>query len=525
VKRHHPLFLLFLLPIITAGQANAAPSEILPRTKQVVAVLKQVPSGEGADKVKSGKKKSRYKYPIQGTRSLVFELFGSDLTAALAELSADPMVAKVYADRKLDLLYLPNDPSIKATSAPGKPPLQWNMFNSKFAGTGKSAWDISKGSASTVVAVIDSGIDSSHEDLKDKIQSLVDCTGACKTVASMTASPTNLAQSHGTHVAGILAAATDNAVGIAGSGFNSKMMVIKILDINGDILTSYFNNAIRYAADHGAKVINLSLGSLEGNLDGPMIAEINDSVAYAWGKGAVVVAAAGNCGRPEGSHQTGDGCDIYDIDGNFIRHAVNEKYYPAASPNVISVAALDVNNNLAPYSEYNDISSTGNWITIAAPGGEFSSPQDQENGIASTWPQNQYFYDLGTSMATPHVSGLAALILAAKPALSNSQVKSIIESSGNKSLVIGKTKFGILDALSALEKTVTTVTPTTVPPTISGTVKTGDANFDNKVDGLDYVIWRSHYNQNASGPSVGDFDNNGKVDGLDYFKWLVNYNT
>ena len=546
-------FLIFIFIFILALPLTALPVSAQTtnrknrKSKHLIAVFKEQPTAKNLLRVTSKKSKSKLKYGLSGTKAMVFEATTEDVEGALSELAADPDLQTVYEDRELDLLYIPNDLTFTNPPAPGKPHLQWNMFNAKFAGTGRSAWDVNKGSAGTVVAVIDSGVDSSHEDLSGKMSSLVDCTATCQVVPSMSVNPQNLNQSHGTHVAGIVAAATDNKKGVAGSGFNTNMMIIKIMDSQGAILTSYFSNAIKYAADRGVKVINLSLGSLEGNLDAPTIAAINSAVAYAWGKGAVIVAAAGNCGKPVSSHQAGgDACDIYDSRGNYLRHAANEKYYPAASPNVISVAALDINNQLAPYSEYNEPAKTGNWITVAAPGGNFSTNSDKEFGIGSTWPGNQYFYDLGTSMAAPHVSGLAALIFAAKPSLSNAQVKSIIESSSIESVVAGKTNWGSIDALAALEA-VSGVTPSLTPtsptftptptdsiktptpsrtrtPTPSSSFKKGDANGDGRVDGQDYTIWRLHYNQTISGSRNGDFDGNGKVDGADYAVWHANYN-
>lgn len=549
MKRILAFIFIFILALpLTALPVWAQTSNRKTRkSKHLIAVFKEQPTAKNLLKVTSKNSKSKLKYGLSGTRAMVFETASADTEAALSELAADPELETVFEDRELDLLYIPSDLTFHATPTPGKPHLQWNMFNAKFAGTGKSAWDVNKGSANILIAVIDSGVDSSHEDLSGKMTSLVDCTTACHTVPSMSANPQNLNQSHGTHVAGIVAAATDNAKGVAGSGFNSKMMIIKIMDSQGAILTSYFSNALKYAADRGVKVINLSLGSLEGNLDTPTIAVINSAVAYAWGKGAVIVAAAGNCGKPVSSHQAGgDACDIYDSQGNFIRHASNEKYYPAASPNVISVSALDINNQLAPYSEYNEPGKTGNWISVAAPGGNFSTNSDKEYGIGSTWPGNQYFYDLGTSMAAPHVSGLAALIFSAKPSLTNAQVKSFIETSAIESIVPGKTNWGAIDALAALEA-VSGVTPSLTPtsptftPTPTGSIKTptpsrtrtptpssffkkGDANGDGRVDGQDYTIWRLHYNQTISGSRNGDFDGNGKVDGADYTVWHVNYN-
>ncbi|OGG02131.1 hypothetical protein A2W14_02695, partial [Candidatus Gottesmanbacteria bacterium RBG_16_37_8] len=454
---------------IYKGQPVREPSRRTPTTKQLIVTFKDRPTAATLISLSRKSARAKLKYSIVNTKSLVYEAIDKDVVGVMRELQSSNDVETVVRDQKLDLLYLPNDLAIRATPVPGKPKLQWNMFNLNLAGTGQSAWDISKGSLQTVVAVLDSGIDSAHEDLVGKIASLVDCTvGVCRTVTSMTADPGNLDDSHGTHVAGIIGAATDNNLGIAATGFNTKLMILKIRDSRGDMLISYFTNALRYAADQGAKVINMSLGSLADNLDGPVIAQINDAVNYAWSRGSLLVAAAGNCGWDVSHHRAGgDPCDIYDTNGNFVRHAVNEKFYPATSPNVISVAALDVNNNLAPYSEHNDSGNAqiGNWVSVAAPGGQFSTNSDKEFGIASTWPLDSYYYLLGTSSAAPHVAGIAALIWAAKPSLSNQQIKTIIETTSNPNVVPGKTNFGMVNAFVALNNLNITITPGVPTPT------------------------------------------------------------
>ena len=467
------LIAINVLAFLLVREDSYAQKRKTPASKQVIATFKKKPLASDLINITQKSKKIKLKYSITNTNSLVYEAVDGDIPGAISELKASGKIETVVRDQTLDLLYLPNDLSIRATPAPGKPKLQWSMYNLNLAGSGQSAWDISKGSPQTVVAVLDSGIDSSHEDLAGKITALVDCTsGACRTVASMTANPNNLDDAHGTHVAGIVGAATDNNLGIAATGFNTKMMIIKIRDSRGEMLISYFTNAVRYAADNGAKIINMSLGSLADNLDGPVIVQINDAVNYAWGRGVLLIAAAGNCGRDASSHNSGgDPCDIYDVNGNFVRHAVNEKYYPAVSPNVLSVAALDVNNQLAPYSEYNNPVDTriGNWISVAAPGGQFSTNADKEFGIASTWPLNSYYYLLGTSSAAPHVSGIAALIWAVKPALTNQQIKALIESTANPNIVPSKTKFGMVDAVKALNSGNVTLTPPQTTPTITPT--------------------------------------------------------
>ena len=395
------------------------------------------------------------RYALSGTNVMLYEGDVSEQT--VQTLLANPDIDSVVPNREMHLLTIPNDPALLAVPPSGGAPLQWNLYSLKLAGTGTSAWDLSAGSGTVTVAVIDSGVDSAHPDLSGKIVELINCAGQpCQIVATMTD-----ASGHGTHVAGLVAASTNNGVDIAGAGYNSRLVILKVVQPTGELTVSDVINAIRFAADRGVKVINLSVGAVPGNLDQYIINEIDSAVAYAWGKGIVVVAAAGNCGRPAGSHDPqGDACDVVDASGNFVRHEVNPKVYPAASANVLSVAALRINNTIASYSERNDgsNSSVGNWIAVAAPGGDTNSNCDTNvdgyNCILSTWPQataGRLAFSAGTSIATPQVAGIAALMFAKNPSLSNAAVKGLIESTANASVARPQTNHGMVDALAALQ--------------------------------------------------------------------------
>jgi hypothetical protein len=170
---------------------------------------------------------------------------------------------------------------------------------------------------------------------------------------------------HGTHVAGIAAAMTDNGMGVAGLGYSSTIMDVKVLDDNGMGAYSWIVSGIIWAVDNGADIINMSLGGSFAS------SAMEDAVNYAWETGVVVVAAAGN---------NGDSTPMY----------------PAYYVNCIAVAATDANDAKASWSNY------GDWVDVAAPG----------VSIYSTLKNNDYGYMSGTSMASPHVAGLAALVLA-----------------------------------------------------------------------------------------------------------------
>ncbi|MYL49226.1 S8 family serine peptidase [Halobacillus litoralis] len=234
----------------------------------------------------------------------------------------------------------------------------------------EAAWDITRGSSSQEIAIIDSGVDYNHPDLDGKTIKGYD-------FVDNDYDPMDL-NNHGTHVAGTAAAETNNGSGVAGMAPNTKILAVRALDANGSGSLYDIADAIRYSADVGAEVINLSLGC---NCD---TQTLEDAVNYAWNNGSVVIAAAGNDG-------------------------VSTTFEPASYENAIAVGAVDSNNNKASFSNY------GTWVDVTAPGVD----------IASTVPNRGYAYMSGTSMASPHVAGLAGLL--ASQGRSNSNIRAAIE--------------------------------------------------------------------------------------------------
>ena len=246
--------------------------------------------------------------------------------------------------------------------------------------SGPGAWALSTGH-NTVVAVIDTGVDLVHPDLRDKV--LAD-QGWDFVSNRRDASDDH---GHGTHVAGIAAAATDNEIGIAGIGWDARILPLKVLDGSGQGYFSDVAAAISYAVAAGADVVNLSLAPETRMACPPTLQGVIDEAHTA---GVVIVAAAGNNGAR------------IDVPPANCRH-------------VLGVAATRRDDSPAGYSSY------GTHVSIAAPGGGGSV-----DAIYSTLMGGGYGYNTGTSMATPHVAGLAALLISRYPAYSAAQVASAI---------------------------------------------------------------------------------------------------
>ncbi|MEJ5197500.1 MAG: S8 family serine peptidase, partial [Anaerolineae bacterium] len=237
------------------------------------------------------------------------------------------------------------------------------------------AWDYTTGYTTVTVAVVDTGVSLSHPEFAGRILPGWDFVNS-------DGDPSD-DQGHGTHVAGIIAAAMNNGLGTTGLAPNVSILPVKVLNAAKSGTWANVSLGIRYAADHGAKVINLSLGGTT-----PSTALL-DAIRYALSKGALVIAAAGNNGS-------------------------SAPFYPAYYDEVMAVSATD------EYDEYWTISNYGSWIDVAAPGSSIWST------YWTTSNPNAYGFMSGTSMAAPHVSGLAALIWSVNPSLSPAEVRDII---------------------------------------------------------------------------------------------------
>lgn len=303
---------------------------------------------------------------------------GGSLRTAVCKIQRLNGVAFVESARIMHTCATPNDPSYSTLQyAPQKIKADYS-------------WDIWKPQSQVVVAVIDTGIETTHPDLKNVIYRNSDgfpIAYNCLTGSFRAEDDSG----HGTHCAGVIGAQINNATGVAGivgwnpniadSGTYVKLMAIKALDAAGNGTDANVADGIVWAADHGARVLCISSAtSSTSNL-------LANAVQYAWTKGCVIVAGAGN-------------------------DAATDTRYPAAYDHVISVAATDETDTLVDFSEY------GTWVKVAAPG----------SNIFSTYLNGSYSPLTGTSTAAPHVAAEAAAIMSQNPTFTNADIEHVIVS-------------------------------------------------------------------------------------------------
>ncbi len=340
----------------------------------------------------------------------------SDIERVMEVLSKDPRIEFAEPEQIYAATFNPNDPYYK---------VQWNFQQIQMP----DAWEVTQGMGVTV-AVIDTGV--AYEDYQDKLGSyyqVEDLRGVEFAAGYDFVNDDEHANDdhcHGTHVAGTIAQATNNGVGVAGMAYRARIMPLKVLSAQGFGNTADIADAIRFAADRGAQVINMSLG---GRFPSKIMRE---AVHYAHKKGVVVVAAAGNNGARKVS-------------------------YPAAYPHVIAVSATRYDETLTWYSNY------GKQIDLAAPGGDTRVDQNGDgypdgvlqNTIAVQDPTTEgYFLFQGTSMAAPHVAGAAAMVMA-RGVTNPDKVEAILKGTARQQGSDEwdeKFGYGILDAAAAVSK-------------------------------------------------------------------------
>jgi thermitase len=398
---------------------DAAPGEVLVKFKER--------SSKAKKEEVHGKKGGRAKEIIPAIDVEVVAVERGKEKEKAKEYKDDPNVEFAEVNgvyEALQTISSPNDP--KASE-------QWQYKNPRYITPKKGdidayeawsgvgiTWDGgTTGSSSVAIAVLDTGIKENHEDLTGKVTKRVNYTDS---------STNSDVKGHGTHVAGSAAALTNNQKGVAGTCPGCALYNVKVLGDTGSGYYSWMANGIRWATDNGAKVINMSLGGTSPS------STLQSAIDYAWSKGVVVVAAAGNSNT-------------------------SSQFYPAAYSKVIAVGATDNTDAKASFSNYGS-----SWVDVAAPG----------VGILSTTNNEGYQAWTGTSMATPHVAGVAGLVWSKSGlcgASDNACVRNQIESKADA--VSGTGTYwakGRINANGSVEGVTSVLPPTpsdTTAPTVS----------------------------------------------------------
>lgn len=357
-------------------------------------------------------------YEVKKLSPLNIEVFKSTdinfMERVARHFQNDPRIEYLEPDFIATAVEIPSDQGLFEGS-------QWGMYKIQAASNLISGWDITHGNPSVKVAVVDSGIDAAHEDLAGKIKNIKNCTDSTTSDDLF---------GHGTHVAGIISAKTNNKIGVAGVGYNISLMNAKSLSDNGSGYYSWIAECIIWSADQGASVINMSLGGTDSSQ------MLQDAVSYAYDKGVVIVAAAGNSNS-------------------------NGFFYPAAYSQVVSVAATDDKDARASFSNF------GNWVDVAAPGVSIFSTLPSHTNYFKT---KNYGYLSGTSMAAPYVSGLAGLLYSEN--LKRDEVINAIFQYSDQIAGTGKFwKYGRINVYKSLQSVKTSFIPSpTASPTASPTL-------------------------------------------------------
>lgn len=293
---------------------------------------------------------------------------------------AEPVFTIPFPQTPVAPLRLMDEP--QPASYPNDP-----MFGRQYAHRAASSqvgWQAGKGNPRLLIGIVDSGIDVNHPDLKGKIAGVYNGADNNQDVEDVVG--------HGTHVAGIAAAATHNGIGVAGVAPDCGILAVKVSSGQSTSpSTAGIANGIMWAADNGARVINLSLGSRRES------AAITEAVRYALSKDIVVVAASGN-------------------DSGRIMS------YPAATQGVIAVGSTDASDSRSRFSNY------GPWISVTAPGSDILSTMPFNRNLMGA---TEYGSASGTSMASPFVAGLAGLIRSQYPNLPAAAVRQVLESTAD----------------------------------------------------------------------------------------------
>jgi subtilisin family serine protease len=311
------------------------------------------------------------------------------------------------------------DRRVQVTFAPNDPYVGSEWHLQKIGAS--TAWDTTQG-AGVTIAILDTGVDGSHPDLANRMVAGWNFYDNNSNTADTLG--------HGTAVAGAAAATANNSIGVAGVAGQARIMPLRISDPSGFAYASTVAKALTYAADNGARVANISFDGMAGN------ATVQSAAQYMKSKGGLVVVAAGN-------------------------HGVNEGI--GATSSLIPVSATDDNDQLTSWSSY------GNFVALSAPG----------LNIWTTAQGGSYWQCWGTSFASPIAAGVAALVMSAKPTLSNTQVENLLYSTAIDLGAPGRDAsfgYGRVNAAAAVQAAGGSVAPDTTPPDVSISAPLGGAS-------------------------------------------------
>lgn len=497
---------------VTTTSSNAVPTELLVKFKQTyrskvhnsqanatglssVDQRLQRHHVTGFERVAKESKKAKtnteffgwYKVSLDPNRPIAVTIkdgqtYYPDLDALKSDLSQDPSVETTSYNYISKATVIPDDPYYSSSGAWGQGFADlWGLKKINAA----SAWDQTTGSSGVIVAVIDSGVDITHPDIAANIWTNPgeipgnniddDGNGYIDDVHgwnfnSGTSNPVD-DNGHGTHVAGTIAGVGNNGTGIVGVSWNTTIMPLKFLNSSGSGSNINAAQAMQYAADNGAKISSNSYGCACTN-DQFLI----DAIKYEHDRNVTMIAAAGN-----------NSTDAL-------------TFAPGSEDGAIAVAATDSTDGIAAFS------NTGIRIDVSAPGVEILSLKSSNASAVCTGAaivNTNYCHISGTSMATPHVSGLAALMLAKNPSLTPEQIRQILRTTSVDIGTAGRDNtfgYGRIDANAAVAASMspTVLTPIITSPTTRTTVSRS-VTMTGSADGVNFVSYKVEASQGRTG--------------------------
>lgn len=366
------LLVVLLSVTVAAAAASYRPGEVLVKYRPGRSAL----SGSRAAAI--GGRLTRH---LEQIRTQLIKLpAGMSVEEAVARISADPNVEYAGPNHYVAICREPNDEWFFWYEIYYA---QWGLYSDSYPDAGidaPSAWDITTGTSDVTIAIVDTGVDQYHEDLYAKIV-------PGRNVITGALNPNNPQDDHGhgTFTAGVAAAMTNNAIGVAGVSWGAKIMPIKALDSAGYGTEADAAAGVIWAADHGARIINMSFGGYD---DLPVE---RDAMAYAWSLGCVLVGASGNDGA-------------------------SQAFFPASYDQVIAVGASNEYGERCSAEDWGEGGSNyGDYLDVMAPG---------NNIISTALAGSLDGYDIasGTSAAAPFVSGTAALLMGLHPDWTNLEI-------------------------------------------------------------------------------------------------------